>query len=85
MVPHQCKTTDLKKQELSSKINQLHHDLEPILNEDDTNSSIIQKVKMTNEKVTSQLSSICPYNYEIDYSNGVITETGNDSVIVRKI
>ena len=85
LVPHQCKTTDIKKQELASKINQLHHDLDPILNEDDTNASIIHKVKMTNEKVTSKFSSFCPYNYEIDYSDGIITETGNDSVIVSNI
>jgi len=42
----------MKKQDLASKINQFNHNMESVLNEDDFNTSIIHKIKVTNEDVS---------------------------------
>ncbi len=56
LIPHQCRTAELKKQELAGRINQLNHDLEAVLNEDEISNESIQKIKMTNDKVRVDLN-----------------------------
>jgi len=57
LVPHQCRTAELKKQELAGKINQLNHDLEAVLNEDEITNDTIQKIKVTNDKIAQIVAS----------------------------
>jgi len=42
----------MKKQDLASKINQFNHNMESILNEDESSSYILHKIKVTNDDVS---------------------------------